>query len=821
MAAVAHAENLSQPERHTPSPAPALSLAPAPSTHTTEHFAFEKLKELRRLLSRDDPQAAPFGFHVAHHGYYEAPNGGLEGLIIKGLELANRFGTASIAHHAWHMADAAGNLLLAGVSDTKYLLERYPIDATLPSLAEELTYLRRLIDFAPHDSALETRSQSLVLTLDTLISALHNERSQRSPLDLIHALGYLRAEIDHGGEPFGAAGNTDIQNRLQYISTRFDELPDPAGFLSTMFGRLCLHDLRGESAEEKISDVLLDLQLYTECLQGRVEMLDQALWFRESRTYNIFPRTFNLQGFCAARGIPQQNDGQFLKDFPDQALDQLKAQGLNQLYLLGINPLGEQHALGTGGGSPFCIKDMHAIDPQHGTFADFQNLIARTHRRGMTIMTDLVANHTSFDSTLLAEDPSYYVHLKADLRENIPETERHLESSYPPPPEGYRFYFHQASQSGFYIRMAGYFEMQENRRVFYEDVAQLDLFNPATRTRYITGVLDFLERSAQNESGRGIDALRVDMAHHLLTRKYAVYGRGRDCPNQHPEPEQEFLAEMVSAIKERFPHVAIVAECHEHLLELRQAGFDAFLNKNDMPGGTNEHRMAVRGWYDALASRDSTKVAQAIENLIIHEQGFGDALRVRYPADHDLPPLIKELTEPSPWYTPEHDRAPRPELLKPLTALTMLSGSGPVLLVAGHETVSHTVPERMKVSDGTRRYPSFEQPTVIDWSSHEGESQEMYRQIFSDFTALLNDIGQFRVSETLLDESVVGFIVRPRTVQTQQGALVVANLGSTPRTVQVPVEHWNKDGMRIETSISIEVGAADYAVSRFGTPATA
>lgn len=41
------------------------------------------------------------------------------------------------------------------------------------------------------------------------------------------------------------------------------------------------------------------------------------------------------------------------------------------------------------------ISDYKEIDPRYGTIADVDHLIAELKKRGMKLMMDLVANHTS------------------------------------------------------------------------------------------------------------------------------------------------------------------------------------------------------------------------------------------------------------------------------------------------------------------------------------------------------------------------------------------------------------------------------------------
>src|SRR5271168_5088827 len=114
-------------------------------------------------------------------------------------------------------------------------------------------------------------------------------------------------------------------------------------------------------------------------------------WLREGVIYEIFPRNFSADGNF--KGITAR-------------LDELKAMGVNIIWLMPIHPLGEKMRKGTLG-SPYAVRDYYAINPDYGTEADLKQLIAEAHKRGMKVIMDLVANHTAWDSVMM-EHPEFY-----------------------------------------------------------------------------------------------------------------------------------------------------------------------------------------------------------------------------------------------------------------------------------------------------------------------------------------------------------------------------------------------------------------------------
>lgn len=117
-------------------------------------------------------------------------------------------------------------------------------------------------------------------------------------------------------------------------------------------------------------------------------------WLRDGVVYEIFPRAFSAAG--TFKGIIPQ-------------LDRLKALGVNVIWLMPIHPTGKEKQKGTLG-SPYAVRDYDAVNPEFGTPAEFKQLIAAAHDRGMKVFIDIVANHTAWDSSLLKKHPDWFTH---------------------------------------------------------------------------------------------------------------------------------------------------------------------------------------------------------------------------------------------------------------------------------------------------------------------------------------------------------------------------------------------------------------------------
>jgi glycosidase len=84
-------------------------------------------------------------------------------------------------------------------------------------------------------------------------------------------------------------------------------------------------------------------------------------------------------------------------------LDSIKSLGINVIYLMPVYPVGTLKSIN----SPYCIKDYTAVNSEFGTLTDLRNLIDGAHTRGMSVILDWVANHTSWDNAWISNSGWY------------------------------------------------------------------------------------------------------------------------------------------------------------------------------------------------------------------------------------------------------------------------------------------------------------------------------------------------------------------------------------------------------------------------------
>lgn len=74
-------------------------------------------------------------------------------------------------------------------------------------------------------------------------------------------------------------------------------------------------------------------------------------------------------------------------------LDSIRLLGVNVLWIMPIHPVGVLRGIN----SPYCVRDYKAVGAEYGTLDDLRRLTDAAHARGMAVIMDWVANHSSWD----------------------------------------------------------------------------------------------------------------------------------------------------------------------------------------------------------------------------------------------------------------------------------------------------------------------------------------------------------------------------------------------------------------------------------------
>ncbi len=116
-------------------------------------------------------------------------------------------------------------------------------------------------------------------------------------------------------------------------------------------------------------------------------------WLRDATLYEVNIRQYTPEGtFAAFAGH----------------LESIKEMGVDIIWLMPINPIGEKNRKGSLG-SYYSVKDYYAVNPEFGNMVDFKAMVAKAHSLGIKVIIDWVPNHSSWDNALTVEHPEYYV----------------------------------------------------------------------------------------------------------------------------------------------------------------------------------------------------------------------------------------------------------------------------------------------------------------------------------------------------------------------------------------------------------------------------
>jgi alpha-glucosidase len=121
------------------------------------------------------------------------------------------------------------------------------------------------------------------------------------------------------------------------------------------------------------------------------------VWWKHAVIYEIYPRSFqdsNGDGIGDLNGITSR-------------LDYLKTLGVDAIWLSPIYP-SPQVDFG------YDISNYVGIDPQYGTMADFDRLVAEAKKRNIRVIMDMVMNHTSDKHPWFIESESSKTNPKRD-----------------------------------------------------------------------------------------------------------------------------------------------------------------------------------------------------------------------------------------------------------------------------------------------------------------------------------------------------------------------------------------------------------------------
>ena len=124
----------------------------------------------------------------------------------------------------------------------------------------------------------------------------------------------------------------------------------------------------------------------------------EKAWWKESVIYQVYPRSF------------KDSNGDGIGDIPGviSKLDYIKSLGVDIIWLCPVYRSPNDD-------NGYDISDYRNIHPEFGTMEDFNHLLKAVHERGMKLIMDLVANHTSDEHAWFEESRSSKDNPKRDF----------------------------------------------------------------------------------------------------------------------------------------------------------------------------------------------------------------------------------------------------------------------------------------------------------------------------------------------------------------------------------------------------------------------
>lgn len=130
---------------------------------------------------------------------------------------------------------------------------------------------------------------------------------------------------------------------------------------------------------------------------------EEEVFTQYSTPFNAVPDAKNVVLYeVNIRAFSPSGDFQGVKS----RLSNLKALGVNTIWLMPIHPVGQERSAG-GLGSPYSVKNYREVNPEFGDLQKLRDLVQAAHDNGMAVILDWVANHTSWDNPWIANKSWY------------------------------------------------------------------------------------------------------------------------------------------------------------------------------------------------------------------------------------------------------------------------------------------------------------------------------------------------------------------------------------------------------------------------------
>ena len=273
---------------------------------------------------------------------------------------------------------------------------------------------------------------------------------------------------------------------------------------------------------------------------------EQPEWLKKANIYHIYPLTYadsNADGIGDLEGIRSK-------------LDYIKSVGFNCIWL---SPCFVS-AWEDGG---YDILDYYKVDPRFGTNDDLKRLIDDAHSKGIRILLDLVAGHTSdkhpwFQESLKAERNKYSdYYIWTDGRDMKKPEKKFVDNNHP--------------RNGYYLK--NFYDIQPALNYGYYKPNPNNSWEQPYEAEGPTAVRAELKSIIAYWCDMGADGFRVDMAQSLVKGD-----------NKNRDGVQRLWNEILAWYNQKYPENVMMSEWSDPEQSL-SAGFNIDLLIHNGIGG--------------------------------------------------------------------------------------------------------------------------------------------------------------------------------------------------------------------------------------------
>ncbi|HMA17269.1 MAG TPA: alpha-amylase family glycosyl hydrolase, partial [Thermoanaerobaculia bacterium] len=321
-------------------------------------------------------------------------------------------------------------------------------------------------------------------------------------------------------------------------------------------------------------------------------------WAEGAIVYEIFVRSFqdgNGDGIGDFRGLVSRLD--YLNDGNPATRNDL---GVDAIWLMPVFASPSYHG--------YDVADYEHVNPDYGSEADFDRLIAEAHRRGIRVILDLVLNHTS------AKHPWF----RSASTDTASRYRDWFVWSRTDPGWGQPW---NPSGSSWHPAAGGYYY-----GLFWGGMPDLNFRNTAVRTE--------MERVATFWLDRGVDGFRLDATRHLIED-------GPDAGQSDTPETHAFLREFAAAVRRVKPGAVLVGENWTDTASIAAyfGATDSVRRGDELP--CNFDFPLAAAIVDGVKSGDARGIAAALADVA--RSYPAGAIDAPFLTNHDMPRVATQL----------------------------------------------------------------------------------------------------------------------------------------------------------------------------------